>query len=276
MGRDVGDAERLEPVGAGRLHARARRFVKPDRHIELLAGRPERVIERVVPRLVVIDVGAQKDRLHAELQDGAAGFGDRARNIVRRHAGGAEQALRIGRPDVIVEPVVVGAAHRGGEARIHMGEGGRVHAGGREQDREVQPFLVHGLDLRFRIEIAGDLFGVALGHRGLFRGAQCRPVAARDLRHDLALDERADVPFALAEPARRAVAELAVDIALPQIRGLHDMHLGIDQPEAVSRHRVLPDAATIAHAVRLKRRWIGAVRPSRRAFLGAPQDDEHW
>src|SRR5204862_7647906 len=59
-----------------------------------------------------------------------------------------------------------------------------------------------------------------------------------DLRHDLALDERADVPFALAEPARRAVLELGVDIALPQIRGLHDMHLGIDQPEAVSRHRL--------------------------------------
>ena len=52
-----------------------------------------------------------------------------------------------------------------------------------------------------RIEIARDLLGVALGHCVLLRARFGRPVTARDLRHDLAFDQGANVPLAVAEAA---------------------------------------------------------------------------
>ena len=94
---------------------------------------------------------------------------------------------------------------------------------------EVEPLLVHRPDLRFRVEIARDLLGVAVAERFLLGVADRRPVAARHRRHDLALDQRADVPAPLVEPPRRPVGEFRVDIALPEIDRLHHVHLGVDQ-----------------------------------------------
>src|SRR5215831_5121277 len=82
---DVGDAERLEAVGAGGAHARSGRLVKADGDVELLTRRPEGVVVGGVPRTAVVDVRTQEDRLHAEFGDGAPHFRHRARYVVGRH-----------------------------------------------------------------------------------------------------------------------------------------------------------------------------------------------
>ena len=231
----MGDPHRLEAIHPASLHPRAGGLVKSNQDVELLAHRPERVVVRVVPRPVVVDVGAQKRGLHPH-RGGAAHLGDRAVDVMRRDRRGAEHALRVARLDVVVQPIVVGAARRGREARVHAGKSGDIHRRGREQDRQIETFLIHCPDLRLRVKIAGDLLGVAGGQRLLLGVADGRPVTARHSRHDLALDHGADVPFALAEPAWRASSEFGIDVALPEIDRLHHMHLGIDHLEAVFRH----------------------------------------
>ena len=88
--RDVRDPEALEAIRPRRLHARAGRFMEPHRHVQLLTGSPERVIIAVVPRPLVVDIRTEEDRLHSELDHGAARLHLRALHVVRRHGGGAE------------------------------------------------------------------------------------------------------------------------------------------------------------------------------------------
>ena len=77
----------------------------------------------------------------------------------------------------------------------------------------------------------------------------------------------------------RAVAEFGVDIALPQINGLHDMHLGVDQPEAVFRHCVSSCCAEVSSAASASK-GAGSERCVLRDALGsrrhAPQDEGCW
>ncbi len=266
MRRDVGDAEALEAVSACGLHARTGGLVKADGHVQFLADRPERVVRGVVPRKVVVDIGPQEDRFHAKFADCSAGFLHSTSDIMGGDGGGAEHPLRVGGHDVIMEPIIVRPARSGREARVHPGERGHVHRRGRIEDRQVEPLLVHRPHLGLGIEIARDFLGITLGERGLLGIAQRRPVAARHLRHDLALDQGTDVPAALVEPPRRARTELGIDVALPQISGLHHVHLGVDQLEAIPRHDVSSPSATItAHGTKRNSRGRRVVRPSRRA-----------
>ena len=122
------DPHAVEAVGAGGPHARAGGLVKADRHVQRLAGSPQRIVIGVVPGPVVIEVGAQENRLHAELADGAAHFGDGARDLMRRNRGGAIEPVRIGGRDIVMQPVVVGAARGGGKARVHVRERRHIHA----------------------------------------------------------------------------------------------------------------------------------------------------
>jgi hypothetical protein len=94
--------------------------------------------------------------------------------------------------------------------------------------------------LRLGIEVPRDFLGVPLGQRLLFGVGYRRPVAARHSRHDLALDDGANIPPALVEPPRRAHSELGIDVALPEIDGFHHVHLCVDQLESILRHDVLP------------------------------------
>jgi hypothetical protein len=88
------------------------------------------------------------------------------------------------------------------------------------------------------IEVAGDFLGVAVAQRFLLGVGDRRPIAARHRRHDFTLDHGADIPAALIEPPRRTRSKFRIDVALPQIDGLHHVHLGVDQPEAILGHGV--------------------------------------
>ena len=230
------DAELLEAIGAGGAHPGAGRFVETDGDVQFLTGRPERVIIPVVPRPIVEDVGSEEDRLHPELPHRASRLRHRARHVVGRDGGGAEETLGVGGLDVVVQPVVVGAARGVREARVHGLEGRDVHGRRGEEDREVEALLVHGPNLRFGIEVARDLFGVAITQRLLFDVGERRPVTAGHGRHDLAFHHRADVPTALVQPPGRAGLELGVDVAVPEVHGLHHVHLGVDHLETVLGH----------------------------------------
>ena len=228
--------------------------MEADGDVQLLAGGPERVVVRVVPGPAVVDVRTEEDGPHPELAHRAARLGHRTRHVVRRHRGRAEQASGIGGLDVVVEPVVVRPARGRREARVHRVEGGDIHGGSRVEDREVEPLLVHRAHLRLGVEVPLDLLGVALAERLLLGVGERRPVPTRHGRHDLALDHGADVPPALAEPSWRARLELGLDVALPQVDGLHDVHLGVDHLEPVLGHDVRPPSASRPAATIAERR----------------------
>ena len=71
-------------------------------------------------------------------------------DIVNRNHAGAEQTVRIGGAE-IMQPVVVGARHRRGEARILIGKGEDAQATRRKQHGGVDALGVH----RFQLHLAG-------------------------------------------------------------------------------------------------------------------------
>src|SRR5205823_3689509 len=101
--------------------------------------------------------------------------------------------------------------------------------------------------------------------------AQCRPVAAGDLRHHLALDQGADVPAALIEPAWRPRRKLGIDVALPQVDRLHHVHLGVDQPKTILGHLGFsrPPSRSISYPHSSSRRRPGPTARSTRPAAGA-------
>jgi hypothetical protein len=97
----VGDAHIFEAIGPGSLHTRACGFMKADRDVQLLTSRPQRIVIRVVPRPVVVDVWTQEDRLHPELRHGPARLGHGSIDIMGRDGGGPEHPLGIGGLNVV-------------------------------------------------------------------------------------------------------------------------------------------------------------------------------
>src|SRR5262249_35824677 len=92
----------------------------------------------------------------------------------------------------------------------------------------------------FRVEAPGDLLRVAVAE-GFFLGvAERRPVAARHRGHDFAVDHGANVPAALAEPARRAGFELGAAVTLPEVDRLHAVHFGYHHLEVLLAHGCIP------------------------------------
>ena len=171
-----------------------------------------------------------------ELLDRTSGFFDRVANVVRRDHPGSEQALGIGLA-VVVQPVVVGPRDGGGERRVQVVDRlGEQPARGID-DGDVDAFGVHRIELR--PTVPASLGGPAEALAPLVErvvGA-ARPRAQRRVpRHRLAVDDDSEVGDVLLQAAWRERLVDAVDVALPEVRRLHAVHVAVKDLEPVVRH----------------------------------------
>ena len=111
---------------------------------------------------------------------------------------------------------------------------------GRKQNGHVEAFLVHRLQLRHAVEVTLAGFAVFLLEKILtiFRQRWILRVARN--RHDLALDLDAEVTEGAIEAFGRALEIFLVDVALPQVGRLENVHIGIHRFETILGHWVSP------------------------------------
>src|SRR5262245_43619330 len=239
---DVLRAPRGHAVDADLGHAAAGALVQSDGEVELLDLPPEGLVVRVVEHAAVVGIGPQESAAHAELFPREAHLLDGQGNRLHRQHRDAEQAIRI-RLAVIGEPAVVRAAHRGGE-------GGFGHRAGEEADARIEeggvdPVEVHVRNPRVRVEAAApaiDVFHGALIDRALPGPDGADHAEALGAAEDLALDEQAFLAVGVDDDPRRPVAEARVDVLVPQVYGLEDVTVGVDDLVG-TRHAWPPSGA---------------------------------
>src|SRR5439155_1570036 len=109
----------------------------------VLGHLPERLVHRVADHLLaVIRVGPQEPAAHPELFAGEAHLVDRQLDRLHRQHRDAEQPLGV-RLAVIGQPAVVGAAHRGGKARVLDGAREQAETGIEEGGVDAVGIHVH-------------------------------------------------------------------------------------------------------------------------------------
>jgi hypothetical protein len=142
----------------------------------------------------------------------------------------------------IVQPVIVGAADRRRELRIHIVARHERQADRREQDGDVDALHRHAHDLRPGVVAALDRehhgrVG-ALRHKRAADAVVLRDVAviAEGLTVEIPGRPAAHAGGAAPHPPQRrgdARLEFRVEIFVEQIRRLHDVHVAIDKPVAL-------------------------------------------
>jgi hypothetical protein len=219
--------------------------VERDRDVQPFALGPERVVCAVVPGAAVDAAGREEDGAEAELLDGPSRLDDGGRNVVRRHHRGAEEAIRALRAEV-AQPVVVGARDRRRQLGLEPVEPDDLRrvepedeeAAAGKEDGHVQTFRVHGVALRGRVPAAllrGRVHPVLLGAPGRAAVAAERP-RRPEPQHDVRLDLDPHVATELRQTDRRHVPPRRVDVALPEVRRLEDVHVAVRDAQALVRH----------------------------------------
>ncbi len=245
-------------------HVGRQEGMQSDGQAELLAGPPDRVVDRVVELLAVDGgVGAEEDA-HQPQVPGAADDTHGARHVLVRHDADAEEALRC-RGAVLGEPLVVGVC-------LYLGEVGVLERGKAEEERRVEDRLfdavrIHVHETRERPEGAGPDFRVlhlatarplAVGGRHAADAGECEsvrgplptvvaePLAAVGTRHDL--------PDPVAELRRRALGHAG--------GRLEDVAVGVDDGGVLH-------AAAASRGVRRDARGGAARCPTVREVIAA-------
>src|SRR5437773_3391905 len=227
----------LEPIDADGRHRVGRSLVETDGEVEVLGHRPERLVHRVADHLLaVIRVGPQEPAAHPEFFAGVAHLVDRQLDRLHREHRDPEEALGI-RLTVIGEPAVIGAAHRGGQARVLDGAGEQAQTG--IEERGVDAVGIHVDDARVRIEAAFAALGIfqGAGFDDSLPGAD-GPQAADPPRitQQLAFDAQAFLAVVVDDKPRPALAEFGIDVLVPQVERLEDVTVGVDYVVR-ARHR---------------------------------------
>lgn len=137
----------------------------------------------------------------------------------------------------VEDPVVVGAADRNGQLGIQVFDGRGIESLRRVEERSLHLPMIHRLHLRLGTVPRLPVFAEMLLHPGgecaLHR--QAHAVHPLDVRGEPPTDAEPGAPLGQDHP-RRAIAERRIDIALPHAAGLHDVTIGIDDPEPSSSH----------------------------------------
>lgn len=210
-------------------------LMKAYRQAQLLALRPEWIVIGVAPFSFVDVIGAQENSAKAVVIHRAAYFFNGSADVVRRNHGDAVHALRIGSGEII-KPVVVSARDCRGEVGVEIVDAESGEPARRKQDRDVEAFLVHRLDLRYAIEVSFARLSVffrkevltVFGQSGIFRLARNR--------HDLAFDFNAEIAKRAVESLGRALEVFPIDVALPQVGRFEHVHVGVHRLESVLGH----------------------------------------
>ena len=236
----------VEPVRERRLVAH--HDVEPDRHGEVLHGRPEplefRVVEMFVPARR--HVGRQ---VHADAAV-LPGAGDLFRGpfgIEQRDVGDRLQPCRVFAGEV-GDPAIVGARIGGRQFRVlHRTFPTDAQRGVEHGD--VDALVVHHLEARPRVVAAlrtairvRQLAVLLQRDRVHPDSAQHAHVSAHEFQRAVVDQQHLVVVFVTVD-ANGPVAVRGVDIAEPQVRGFHHVAVGID-------HRTLRQLrGAVAHAV---------------------------
>src|SRR5207245_4314282 len=216
----------------GEVHAGA--LVRRERHAEPLDLGVEGVEVRMVDGGAVHRVRPHEDRAHDELLDGVHRLGDRDPGVVQRDEAGAEEALGRARAEVR-EPAVVRPADGAGEARRKPIDRGGIETARRVEDGDVDALDVERLELALGVEVAPGREAVACRRPRRVVGRLERQ-AAGHVGQGVAQHLDAEDPDA----ARRLVAELRIDVALPQVDGLEHVAVGVDHA-VILVHGAPPD-----------------------------------
>src|SRR5437867_7365910 len=219
----------------GEVHAGA--LVRRERHAEPLDLGVEGVEVRVVDGAAVHGIRPDEDRAHPELLDRVNRLGDRDARVVQRDERRADEPLRRARAEV-GEPAVVRPADRAGEARRKLVHRGGIEAARGVEDGDVDALDVERLELALGVEVASGREAVARRRArrvvGRLEGQTARYVGQHVAEHFHAED---------ADAARRLVAELGIDVALPQVDGLEHVAVGVDH------------AVVLVHGALLRGAW---------------------
>ena len=193
----------------------------------------------MVDHLVVVGVRPDEAATEAQLLFGKPHLGDRQIDRLQWQHRDTEQAVGIGLA-VIGEPAVVGAAGRGGELRVLDRAGEQAEA--RIKEGGVDAVGIHVGDALVRIEPAR--LAVLILHRvvddALPRPDRADPAdAALAVADRVLLDDEPLLAVLAFDDPRRAVAELRIDVFVPQIQRLEDVPVGVDDIVSATHTQLL-------------------------------------
>ena len=155
MARDMAHEAVFAEARLDRRIIRSRALVEAHRDVEFLQQRVKRVpvVRMPVAAIEVIRPHESADR--AVIVDATQQFGAGQINVVHRQHRRHLELIRAVL-DEVVDPVVIGAADRGRELRVHVVARQKRQPGGREQDRDVDALHRHAHDLRLGVVAALD------------------------------------------------------------------------------------------------------------------------
>ena len=193
----------------------------------------------MVPVAALDGVGAQEDALEAEVLGQAPGLCDGGVYILGRDHARAEHSFGVALAE-LGQPIVVGAGYGGGQVIIVVDLGVGEEAHGREKQGQIYSLGVHGLDLGVGAP-APVLEGQELVESSVALGQFDVHVAFVGEVVLVACDDstivlEAEVHEVLFRTDGGEVPELGGDVGLPEVGGLHDVHVAVDDLETVFRH----------------------------------------
>ena len=184
------------------------------------------------------------------------GLGD----VVERDHGRTLHPLGVGLTE-IMEPVVVGPGHRGAELGVHVLAHHNAQAYGRIHDGQIQPLLLHGVELRDAVKAPSPGIGdLRIDARGVEDAA---PIAGRVALEDLAVDhDHGRAAGGGAQDPRPTVAPLGLHVLFPQVRGLAHVHVRVHDLQSVFHEPSSPLLTWVVNAT-----CVAASSPGNSKYL---------
>lgn len=212
------------------------------RDVQVLERGVQRIVVGIVERPSLDRIGADEDRLEAQLTHGAARLGHGGPDLLDRNDRNAQQSLRVG-PAIVEEPIVVGAAE-GRRVRLlfHRRE---IEAGGGKEQPGLDPLQIHVPEAGLGVH--GPL-PVRVGLPAVSPLAESRLVGLSMVAAPL--EPKEELPVRDALDPRRALAKRRLKVPLPEVVGLSHVAVDVDDAHVFalprSQRRSLSTSSTTA------------------------------
>ena len=215
------------------VHGSGCALVESHGHVPCLEFPPEGIVVGIVPVAAVDHIGAHERRSESERVYGLAHLFHRRLNVEWGYHGRSPCALR-GRGAEVAHPAGIGPGYGVGQPRVHGVEGQGKEAAAGIEESHVYPLGIHGSHLGGGVPPVGIRVGVDPLEVLLLDDLLAH--VARVCRMEMSLHQHLHVSQVAVEPLRRPVPELGVDVVLPQVARLDDVHVRIHHLEAVTGH----------------------------------------